>query len=51
MDLTARQQAKLAMIRATNKPLYRAYLLKEQLRAVFGAGGAERFALLDAWLG
>lgn len=49
-DLTKRQQAKLAAIQALNKPLYRAYLLKEQLRAVFGPGGGERVALLDAWL-
>lgn len=49
-DLTTRQQAKLSIIQATNKPLYRAYLLKEQLRAVFAPGGAERIELLDAWL-
>ena len=49
-DLTTRQQAKLSIIQATNKPLYRAYLLKEQLRAVFAPGGPERIALLDAWL-
>jgi transposase len=49
-DLTERQQAKLAMIQDTNKPLYRAYLLKEQLRAVFKPGGPERIRLLDAWL-
>jgi transposase len=49
-DLTGRQQAKLAMIQHTNKPLYRAYLLKEQLRAVFKPGGPERIRLLDAWL-
>ena len=49
--LTDRQRATLAGIQATNKPLYRAYLLKEQLRAVFAAdGGAERAILLDAWL-
>ena len=34
----------------TNKPLYRAYLLKEQLRQVFAPGGAERIQLLDHWL-
>ncbi|MGH3627987.1 MAG: ISL3 family transposase, partial [Sciscionella sp.] len=49
-DLTEAQQAKLSMIQATNKPLYRAYLLKEQLRAVFSPGGAERIQLLDRWL-
>ena len=35
LDLTRRQDAKLANIARTNKPLYRAYLLKEQLREVF----------------
>ncbi len=38
-DLTARQAAKLAWIAATNSRLYRAYLLKEQLRAVFAIKG------------
>lgn len=50
-DPTANQRAKLSMIQAVNKPLYRAYLLKEQLRAVFGPGGPERVKLLSAWLG
>jgi transposase len=49
-DLTERQQAKLAHIQATNRPLYKAYLLKEQLRQVFAAGGEERIELLDQWL-
>lgn len=49
-DLTERQQAKLAWIVQTNQPLYRAYLLKEQLRQVFAAGGEERIELLDEWL-
>lgn len=50
-NLTPRQQVKLATIQQTNQPLYRAYLLKEHLRLVFAAGGgAERAALLDAWL-
>jgi transposase len=50
-DLTTRQQAKLAYIEQTNQPLYRAYLLNQQLRQVFAApGGAERITLLDAWL-
>jgi transposase len=49
-DLTGNQKAKLSIIQATNKPLYRAYLLKEQLRVVFGPGGAGRIRLLDAWL-
>ena len=41
---------KLALIQDTNRPLYRAYLLKEQLREVFAPGGPERVHLLDAWL-
>lgn len=49
-DLTSHQAAKLASIAATNKPLYRAYLLKEQLRQVFALKGADGIALLDAWL-
>jgi transposase len=49
-DLTGNQQAKLSWIVATNRPLYRAYLLKEQLRQVFAAGGEERAELLDEWL-
>jgi transposase len=49
-DLTERQQAKLSLIQTANKPLYRAYLLKEQLRKVFAPGGPERVRLLDAWL-
>jgi hypothetical protein len=49
-DLTERQQAKLANIAETNEPLYRAYLLKEQLRQVFELRGAEAIGLLDAWL-
>jgi transposase len=49
-DLTERQTATLAGIAKTNAPLYRAYLLKEQLRQVFQLKGADGIALLDAWL-
>ncbi len=49
-DLTTRQAAKLASIAQTNQALYRAYLLKEQLRQVFALKGPEGIALLDAWL-
>ncbi len=49
-DLNHRQQAKLADIAATNQPLYRAYLLKEQFRQIFATGGEERVELLDEWL-
>ncbi|MGH8776760.1 MAG: ISL3 family transposase, partial [Jiangellaceae bacterium] len=38
-DLTARQAAKLADIAHSNQRLYRAYLLKEQLRQVFALNG------------
>jgi transposase len=48
--LTRRQKAKLSMIRQTNEPLYRAYLLKEQLRAIYRVPTAYAGALLDAWL-
>ena len=50
-DLTVRQGAKLAWIAATNTRLYRAYLLKEQLRAVFQVKGVPALVMLDAWLG
>ena len=49
-DLTERQQRKLAWIAATNEPLYRAYLLKEELRMVFALRGADGRRLLDGWL-
>jgi transposase len=49
-DLTERQGAKLAVIAHTNRRLYRAYLLKEQLRQVFALKGADGIALLDRWL-
>ena len=49
-DLTERQKAKLPSIAETNKRLYRAYLLKEQLRQVFALKGASGIALLEAWL-
>ena len=50
-DLTQRQQAKLATIEKTNQPLYRAYLLKEELRQVFHLRQPWRaLRLLDAWL-
>jgi transposase len=49
-DLTRRQKAKLADIARINKPLYRAYLLKEQLREVFRLPFRAAVALLDHWL-
>ena len=49
-DLTVRQQARLAEIARTNEPLYRAYLLKEQLRQALKLPAAEALALLEQWL-
>ena len=49
-DLTEGQRAKLDDVEKLNQPLYRGYLLKEQLREVFkrrGNGGVE---LLKLWL-
>jgi len=48
--LTERQGRKLAWIARTNEPLYRAYLLKEELRMVFALRGAAGMALLADWL-
>ena len=50
-NLTDRQAQKLAVIGKLNGPLYRAYLLKEQLRQIYrSATYQEAEALLDAWL-
>lgn len=48
-NLTEKQSAKLALIEKVNKPLYRAYLLKEQLREVFKLKGKRGVKLLDKW--
>jgi transposase len=48
--LTARQQLKLADIQHTNRPLYRAYLLKEQLRQIYRLPTEAAIALLDRWI-
>jgi transposase len=48
--LTAKQQQTLATIQTTNKPLYRAYLLKEQLREIVAIKGDDGKLLLTAWL-
>lgn len=50
-DLTSRQAAKLAWVAKVNARLYRAYLLKEQLRQVFAIKGVRALVLLDRWLG
>ncbi|MDQ3938674.1 MAG: ISL3 family transposase [Chloroflexota bacterium] len=48
--LTDRQQVKLAQIQDTNRALYRAYLLKEQLRQIYRLAPKAAVALLDRWL-
>lgn len=49
-DLTKNQAAKLSWISRSNNKLYRAYLLKEQLRQVFRVKGKRGIRLLYAWL-
>lgn len=49
-NLTDRQQAKLATIQKTNARLYRAYLLKEQLRQIYRCAPDQGELLLDRWL-
>jgi transposase len=49
-DLSGEQRTTLAAIQESNKALYRAYLLKEQLRAVFAAKGDAGRQLLAGWL-
>lgn len=49
-DLTTGQAAKLSTIAKTNAPLYRAYLLKEQLRQVFKLPADKAIELLERWL-
>ena len=49
-DLTGEQRTTLAGIAKTNNRLYRGYLLKEQLRAVFTVKGKPGRVLLAGWL-
>ena len=49
-DLTGEQRTSLADIADTNRILYRAYLLKEQLREVFRVKGTKGRQLLAGWL-
>lgn len=49
-DLTWRQERKLAWIAKVNQRLFRAYLLKEQLRAVFKYRHRSAIGMLHAWL-
>jgi transposase len=48
--LTNRQRGKLAWVAQTNARLYRAYLLKEELRLVVKLKGKEGVSLLGQWL-
>jgi transposase len=50
LNLTSRQQLKLAHIQQINQRLYRAYLLKEQLRQIYQVDPGEAIAILNAWL-
>jgi transposase len=49
-NLTDRQQAKLSSIQKTNARLYRAYLLKEQLRQIYRLPAQAAIGLLDEWI-
>jgi transposase len=49
-NLTDRQRAKLTTIQKTNTKLYRAYLLKEQLRQIYRVPPDQAEQLLDDWL-
>jgi len=49
-DLDGNQRIRLARIQEDNAPIYRAYLLKEQLRAVFQTAGTQASNMLDHWL-
>ena len=48
--LTDRQQGSLANVARVNNSLYRAYLLKEQLRLVFQQRGRPAIRALDGWI-
>ena len=49
-DLTVRQKAKLAWVATVNRRLYRAYLLKEQFRAIIAVKGHRGRRMLESWL-
>jgi transposase len=49
-DLTARQEAKLAFIAKVKTRLYRAYLMKEQLRMAISTKGVLSLTMVEAWL-
>lgn len=49
-DLSTEEGSILRKLKRHNRPLYSAYLLKEQLREVFKLKSEEGVALLDKWL-
>ena len=49
-NLTDRQRTTLAIVEKTNRPLYRAYLLKEELRLVFQQPFNPAKAMLRDWI-
>ncbi len=49
-NLTDRQAAKLSSIQKTNARLYRAHLLKEQLRQIYRLPADAATRLLDEWI-
>jgi transposase len=49
-NLTAGQQLKLSRVQKTNHKLYRAYLLKEQLRQIYRLPADAAIRLLEGWL-
>jgi len=50
LELTEDQRISVAVIAKTNRPLYRGYLLKEQMRTAIAVKGAEGRALLGGWV-
>jgi transposase len=49
-SLTDKQQVRLGWVEKINRPLYQAYLMKEQLRLVFMLPFEDALDLLEAWL-
>ncbi len=49
-NLTDRQAAKLSTNENTSQRLYRAYLLKEQLRQIYRLPADTAIKLLDEWI-
>jgi len=49
-DLTTLHRTTIAALAKLNGSLYRDYLLKEQMRAIFAAKGDHGRALLAGWL-